>query len=31
MKTARSSLAAITAIAKASTWVGGFALLGCAC
>ncbi|AGN82982.1 MULTISPECIES: TRAP transporter small permease [Pseudomonas] len=30
MKTARSSLAAITAIAKASTWVGGFALLGCA-
>ena len=30
MNTARSGLAAITAIAKASTWVGGFALLGCA-
>ena len=30
MNTAHSGLAAITAIAKASTWVGGFALLGCA-
>ncbi|MCS4063614.1 TRAP transporter small permease subunit [Pseudomonas putida] len=30
MNTTRSGLAAITAIAKASTWVGGFALLGCA-
>ncbi|MFK0096362.1 TRAP transporter small permease subunit [Pseudomonas sp. NPDC090592] len=30
MNTARSGLAVITAIAKASTWVGGFALLGCA-
>ncbi|MBK4996412.1 TRAP transporter small permease subunit [Pseudomonas sp. S37] len=30
MNTARSGLAAITTIAKASTWVSGFALLGCA-
>jgi len=30
MNTAHSGLAPITAIAKASTWVGGFALLGCA-
>ncbi|WP_426811409.1 TRAP transporter small permease subunit [Pseudomonas sp. WOUb67] len=30
MNTARSGMAAITAIAKASTWFGGFALLACA-
>jgi len=30
MNTHRSGLVAIHAIAKASTWVGGFALLGCA-
>ncbi|MBC3503471.1 TRAP transporter small permease [Pseudomonas sp. SWRI59] len=30
MHTARSGMGAISAIAKASTWVGGFALLTCA-